>query len=298
MKKLILATAIAGLTASSVATAATVYEKDELSIDVNGDYQVQIIQNIGDDQDADVEYDDLELKIGAKYNLSNGITAFGQLDLDWNNQGDGSDDDVVDEAYVGLAKGAFSTSIGRQYWGSDSFGVEKAYELDGGNAFPATGGNDTIKFAYDSARFGGVLSHDLAENNDDKATDLLLTTKVGPAEVGVAYQSYEEAGSDDALETTGIMASFDIGRSNVGIDYSTNDDADYTNIAASFPIRGKTTGAIGATFVDPDAGEDATQWYLNATHKLHNNVSLFAEIGDNDVDNTDLGYVTGMQVTF
>lgn len=300
MKKLILATAIAGLTASSVATAATVYEKDELSIDVNGDYQVQIIQNIGDDQDADVEYDDLELKIGAKYNLSNGMTAFGQLDLDWKNQGDGSDDDVVDEAYVGLKAGALSTSIGRQYWGSDDFGVEKAYELNGGTAFDETntGGNDTIKAVYNTPRFGAVLSHDLGENNDEKVTDLLLTTKFGPAEVGVVYQDYEFSGTNTSLETTGIMASADLGRTNVGIDYSTNDNVDATNVAVSFPIAGKTTGAVGATYKDFDGGDDATQWYLNATHKLHNNVSLFAEIGDNDVDNTDLGYVTGMQVKF
>ena len=300
MKKLILATAIAGLIASSVATAATVYEKDDLALTVNGDYQVQIYQEIGDDEDYNVDYDDLELKFGAKYTLSNGMTAFGQLDLDWKDQGDGSDDDIVDEAYVGLKMGGFTTSLGRQYWGSDDFGVEKAYEMNGGTAFDyaSTGGNDTIKFGYESARFNATLSHEFQESGDEEATDLMLTTKLGRANVGLAYQEYQPVAGADTVDTTGIMASFDIGRTNVGIDYSTNDYADYTNAAVSFPIRGRTTGAIGATLVSPDVGDDATQWYLNATHKLHNNVSVFAEIGDNDVDNTDIGYLTGMQVTF
>ena len=302
MKKLILATAIAGLTASTVATAATVYEKDDLTLSVQGDYQVQLYQEIGDDKDLDVNYDDLELKFGAVYNLSNGMTAFGQLDLDWNGQGDGfgdaDSDEIIDEAYVGLKMGGFTTSLGRQYWGSDDFGVEKAYEMNGGTAFGITGGNDTIKFGYESSRFNATLSHDLEDNDDEKATDLFVSTKFGPAKVGLAYQDYQEAPGTDSVETTGIMASFDVGRANVGIDYSTNDDVDYTNAAVSFPIRGKTSAAIGATLVSPDVGDDATQWYLNATHKLHDNVSVFAEIGDNDVDNTDVGYLTGMQVTF
>ncbi|PWQ92808.1 porin [Leucothrix pacifica] len=296
-----LATAIAGLTASSVATAANVYEKDDLTLSVEGDYQVQIYQAIGDDADHDVDYDDLELKFGAKYNLGNGMTAFGQLDLDWNGQGDGlseDGDEIIDEAYVGLSKGAFTTSLGRQYWGSDNFGVEKAYEMNGGTAFGTTGGNDTLKLGYEGARFGATLSHEFQDSGDEEATDLMLTTKFGPAEVGIAYQTLQAQAGAERLETSGIMASFDVGPTNVGFDYSTNDDADYTNAAVSFPIRGKTTGAVGATLIDEDGQDDVTQWYLNATHKLHSNVNLFAEIGDNDVDNTDLGYLAGMQVKF
>lgn len=298
MKKLILVTVIAGLTASSAASAATVYEKDGLTLDLKGDYQVQAYQPVGTDEDLGIDYDDLELKFGASYELENGMSAFGQLDLDWKDQGDGNDDDVVDEAYVGLKAGAFSTSLGRQYWGSDDFGVEKAIEMDGGNAFPTTGGNDTIKFKYDAGQYAATLSHDLEENNDESATDLLLTTKLGPAALGLVYQDYKANGSADSIQTTGVMASFDLGVSNVGLDYSTNDDADFINAAVDFPLTPQTKGAVGVTSESPDSGDDVLHWYANATHQLNSKVSVFAEIGDNDVDNTDMGYLAGMNVTF
>lgn len=298
MKKLILTTVIAGLTASTAASAATIYEKDDLTLELGGDYQIQAYQPIGADQDLDLDYDDLELKFGANYTISNKISAFGQLDLDWKNQGDGSDDDIVDEAYIGLKTGSFTTSLGRQYWGSDNFGVDKAIEMDGGNAFPTTGGSDTIKFGFDVGRLNATLSHDLEESDDESATDLMLTTKIGIAEVGLAYQEYQESASADSIETTGVMASLDLGKTNFGIDYSTNDNGDFTNAALAFPVMHKTTGAVGATLESPDGSDDIVHWYANATHNLHKNVSVFAEIGDNDVDNTDLGYLAGMRVKF
>jgi len=298
MKKLILATAMAGLTASTATSAATLYEKDDLTLEVQGDYQIQLYQPVGDDQDLDVDYDDLELKFGAKYNLNNGMTAFGQLDLDWKNQGDGSDDEIVNNAYVGLGIGSFTTSLGRQTWGSDDFGIEKAIEMNGGTAFSETSGNDTVKFAYDAARFGAVLSHDLeVGDTDESVTDLLLTTKFGPAKIGVAYQDYKADAATAAVDTTGIMASFGVGRANVGLDYSTNDNGDFINAAAGFSV-GKTEAAIGVTQEKPDGADDILHWYANGTRQLHKNVSVFAEIGDNDVDNTDLGYLAGMRVKF
>lgn len=298
MKKLILTSVIAGLTASSVASAATIYEQDDLTLKLEGDYQIQAYQPIGPDEDLDIDYDDLELTFGANYKLNNGMEAFGTVVLDFKDQGDGSDDEVVDEAYVGLKNGSFSTSIGRQYWGSDDFGVEKAVEMDGGNAFPETGGTDTIKFGYQNTRFSAVLSHDLEENDDDSATDLLLTTKLGRADLGLVYQDYKETASADSIQTTGIMASFDLGKTNVGLDYSTNDDADFTNAVVEFPIMSKTTGAVGATLESPDGSDDIVHWYANATHAYNDNVSVFAEIGDNDEDGSDFGYLTGMRVQF
>ena len=306
MKKLILATAIAALTATTAASAATMYEKDGMTLDLQGDLQIQALQGVGADQDVDVDYDDLELELGAKYSLGNGMTAFGHLGLDWKDQADGTDDSIVGEAYLGLQAGPFKASLGRQYWGSDDFGVEKAIELGGENAFPDTGGAETVKLSYNASRFGVTLSHDLEDDgvdengdpDDASATDLMLTTKLGRAEVGVVYQDYQENSATDSIDTLGVMASFNVGRANVGVDYSTNDDASFTNAALGFPIRGAASGSIGATLEDQDGADEIVHWYANATKNLHKNVSVFAEIGDNDADNTDLGYVAGMQIKF
>ena len=44
MKKLLLTSVIAGLTASGVASAATIYEKDNLTLNLDGEYQIQAYQ--------------------------------------------------------------------------------------------------------------------------------------------------------------------------------------------------------------------------------------------------------------
>lgn len=296
MKKLLLSTAISAVMATA-ASAATVYEKDELSFNIDGDYQIQLIQAIGTDQDLDVEYDDLELKFGVEYNLNNGVTAFGQLDLESN---DG--DTGADEAYVGLKVGGLTASLGAQLWGSDDFGIEKAVEFDGDNAgdnaFPSTEGDDTIKFSYDLGQYKATLSHDIEDSDvDDSATDLLITSNFGSISAGFVYQDYSADAASDSIDTLGLMASLDIGKANVGVDYSTNDFVDSINLAADYSF-GQTTVAAGVNLKELDGDDDQTHWYLNGNYELHSNVNLFAEIGDNDIDDSDLGFLTGMQVKF
>lgn len=53
MKKLLLAVAVSTVAAGSV-NAATVYEKDGFTYKLNGDFQVQLRQKIGDEKRAEV----------------------------------------------------------------------------------------------------------------------------------------------------------------------------------------------------------------------------------------------------
>ncbi|RVU84099.1 porin [Leucothrix sargassi] len=300
MKKLILATAIATITASGAASAANIYEKDDLTVRLNGDFQVQLLDPVGEGNDTDLDYDDLELSIGADYKLNDRITAFGNLTLDYKNQvNDEGDDNVVDQAYIGLKVGGVRGSIGRQYWASDDFGVEKAIELDGGTAFNTTGGDDTLRFDADMGRYSASLSYDFdGEGDDASVVDVAVSTNIGRAKVGLNYQDYSGGLGEADDETYGVLASVDVGRANVGIDYSQNETAEYTNVSVGFPVARKTSAAVGMTFEAPEGGNnDINHWYANATHKLNSNVSVFAEIGDND-DAEDLGALAGMRVQF
>ncbi|MFO8141760.1 MAG: porin, partial [Marinobacter sp.] len=61
--------------------------------------------------------------------------------------------------------------------------------------------------------------------------------------------------------------------------------------------------SIGVVDVDweEEAGKaDVTEWYANVTYKFPaaKNVSVFAEIADNDLDDTDMGFLAGMRVKF
>lgn len=60
MKKLTLAVAIS--VAAGSASAATIYEGKGFTYKLNGDLQVQLRQDVGNDQNPEIEFDDLELK--------------------------------------------------------------------------------------------------------------------------------------------------------------------------------------------------------------------------------------------
>ncbi|MDO6461899.1 porin [Granulosicoccaceae sp. 1_MG-2023] len=302
MKKHVIASAVTAVLCSGAASAATVYQQDELKLDLKGDLQVQLFQKPGEDQDMVVDYDDLELKFGAEYDLGNNMAAFGKLELDWKNQGDGSDDDIVDDAYVGLKFNAMSVSLGRMYWASDDFAAEKAIEMDGGTAFPETGGTETLKFEYSDAMFGAVVSYDLEEEDGDSTVfEVVLTTKLAMVDLGVAYQSYEDdpsAAGSESIDTLGILASADAGPVNLAFDFTSNDDLDAINFAASVPFAETVEGAAGVTQHSPDEGDDVLYWYANVTKAMHKNVSVFAEIGNSDEDDSDMGFLAGMRVKF
>jgi len=163
MKKLILASAITAIAAGS-ANAATVYEGNGLKYQVKGDFQIQLRQDIGDDQELDVEFDDLEIKNTITYDLGDDLQAFGQLDFGFKEDAEGiNDGSDLEEAYVGLKYGAVSVAIGKMDFASDSFGVDRSYESAPGVAedrFDAQGTNgddeskaDDINYWYANATY-------------------------------------------------------------------------------------------------------------------------------------------------
>lgn len=298
MKKTVVATGLSALLFAANSSAITLYEKDELKLHLKGDLQVQFFQKPGADKDLDVNYDDLELKFGAVYSLESGMSAFGELDIDWKNQGDGSDDDVVDDAFVGIDFGAVSIALGRMVWGSDSMFSEQAIEMDGGIAFVDTAGSDTVQLRYLSGDFEAILSTDLEEGDDESVMDLYIATKVAGANIALAYQSYEATPNTESVDTVGLLTSFNAGPAKIGFDFSSNDNLDAANVSASMPVADKTKAAIGITQLSPEQGEDEMHWYANVTRKMHKQVSVFAEIGNSDIDDSDMGFLSGMRVKF
>ncbi len=313
MKKVVLATAIAAATLVGSVQAATVYEGNGLTYVLKGDLQVQLRQKIGDNQDQDLEFDDLELKNRVTYSLNEGMSAFAQLDYSFDKRAndqssDSQDGGKLEEAYLGLKFDNVALRVGKQNYSSDEFSVEKAYETvveDDIFDLNDDAGDDVIRV---DAQFDSVfvsVSTDLkAEGNGDsdgtKSADLFVSTEVGNLGLMAAYQNYQETGSD-SVSTWGVGVTFDAGFAKFGADYgSMEDTADVYNLVAAFPVAKTTTVALGIQNRDEDAGDNVTGWYANATYKFpeQKGVSLFGEVGDNDADNTDPGYLVGMRITF
>lgn len=312
MKKLLLAVVVSSVAAGS-AQAATIYEKDGFTYKMNGDFQIQIRQKIGDDEDLYIDYDDLEIKNYVSYDMGNDLKAFGRVDFDFKDHANkGATEKPLEEAYVGLQYRAVSGSFGKQNFAGDEFGIEEAYEapLDE-DQFDAVGtdGDDTIRFEVELENLFMVATHELeAENKNGitgEFTDVFVGTELAGFGLAAAYQTHTPL-LLDSIDTWGVSAGYDFGIAGLAADYSVTDDSNTDlettlyNVAATFDVTDNTGVAVGIQNQEEDGSDDVTGWYTNVTYKFpaHSNVSVFGELADTDEDDTDMGFLVGMRVKF
>jgi predicted porin len=315
MKKLLLAVAVSSVAAGS-ANAATIYEKDGFTYKLNGDFQVQLRQDPGQDQHAEVEFDDLELKNYVSYDLGNGLTGFGRLDFGFKDAAeDDGDAGELEEAYVGIKYNVASFSFGKQNFASDEFGVEESYEdVLGEDQFDnvSTDGDDTLRLDVELDAVYLAASYEMEAEGEDSENgeyfDLFASTEFAGLTLGAAYQNATPSIGAEDFDTWGVSASYDFDIASIGADYSVTDEtnvqAEQTllNVVTTFDVASTTGVALGMRNYDEDVTgfEDVTEWYANVTYKFPaaKNVRLFAEIADTDADDADMGYLAGMRVKF
>jgi len=202
-------------------------------------------------------------------------------------------------------------------------GITKDYELaSANNGTLRTEGDQVAKYVYDNgtfyAGFSTLQNSDGKEGTDEyKIYDGRLGYRVADIDMRVYYFYVDDAaanlGNDDyaynskgdvenynfeieykGIENVGLAASYGVNTNDTG---SVKTETDFFSVAADYTM-GKTTFAIGVDNQDNDSTEDKTGYYANVTYALHSNAKVYAEVGDNDADNNDWGYVAGMEVKF
>ena len=308
-KTLMLSLLTAGVINS--ANAVELYNNDQgLSYELNGDLQVQLRKDFEKDSDLNVEFDDLELENRINYQLSDSMSAFGQLSFDFadaaNHKNDGGSD--LSDAYLGMKYNSVSISIGMQDYATDDFGVEEAYEMNADSSgFDKQGsdGDDVIRIDLEQEYFTLSLSTDLesegAESEGGKSYDVLASTSFNGFELVAAYQSKAEEIGADMVDTYGVSIAYDAGFATFAADYSEIEDDDTIyNLATTFKASKTVKVRLGYVATEPQSDDDTGEWYGNITYKFpeHKNVRLFAEIADTDAEGLELSYLAGMRVKF
>ncbi|MGH1441567.1 MAG: porin [Cellvibrionaceae bacterium] len=302
MKKLNLAMAISLLAAAGSTHAATIYEGKGIKYTVKGDIQVQLLQDAGDNEDLDVNYDDAELKNNITYDVGNGTKAFAQVDYDFKKES-------TEETYVGLDFGGFKFWVGETDYVTDNFEVEKnidVVDIDG-DSFSQDESEDLIAVEFSVGPATIAMSYDLEVGDDEETSfDIYSEIPAGPVEIMLAYQAYELA--TISTDTFGIGGTAKLGGVKFGLSYTSTDsdtdtdDKDNISAVVSFLLAKTLSGTLGYDIQDFDADsvEDIDTWYANVVYKFPaaKNVSVFAELANTDEDDSDVGYLFGMRVKF
>jgi len=295
MKKVMLTASLGAALMSGAANAVTVYKKDGLTYKIGGDFQVQLRQKAGEDQDLKVDYDDAEIKNSIVWKLDSGTKIFAQADYDLKKE-------KSEETYVGMDFGNFKWLIGDTDLPTDDFGHESQWEGSSEeDAFVETASDDQVQLHFKLG--GGKLAlaldvEDAAEENPKVEIDALYSTEFGGLDFAVGYQSVEETPGAESIDTFGVALGTKVGGIKLGLDYSSNDNVDIVHVMSKFGIAPKTSMVIGLEKASFDASEDVNSWYVNWNYKLNKKATLLAEIHNTDEDNSDAGYLAGLRVKF
>ncbi|PSW07510.1 porin [Photobacterium lipolyticum] len=319
MKKTLLALAVPALLAAGSATAGVnLYDADGVKTDLSGAAEVQYFQGYEENSDAKIRLDDGDLAVNTTVAVSGSLNAVAGLAFEME-----SGDVTNDELWVGLAGDFGTLTIGRQYLIADDSGIGKDYELGGdGLDFVVANGDQTIKYLFDNGQFYAGASALLKETGkaEDETTvfDGRLGARFGDLDARVYLYSSSDVDGGDIFGSVLDGVAIDVEGFNLEAEYIYNAfafaasfgqveyknaansadkvDVDTAALAGSYTMD-RTTFAVGYTYLDFEA-DDVSAFYANVTQQLHSNVKVYGEIGSSDADNSEFGYVAGMEVSF
>ncbi len=308
MKKTLIASSIITALTATSAFAATIAEKDGFKYELNGDLQVQLQKDNGDDKHLYVNFDDVEFDNKISYQLDDHLTALGRIKFDFKdsaNDKKGKTSDL-DEAFLGFKYHNTTATIGKQDYATDHFGIAEDYEMSSDDvAFDKTKGDDVLALDIDLNRLNIVLSTELRaeeeDSEDEQSFDLFASYGTDVFELAVAYQKREQSLHGDEKHAYGISAAFDAGFATFAADYSeAEDELEVYNVVSLFDVADRTRMAIGFVNNKPTDDKETNEWYANVTYRFNkfSNVRIFGELSSSDADDSELGYMMGTRIKF
>tara|TARA_R110001583_G_scaffold8952_3_gene42266 strand:+ start:11077 stop:12021 length:945 start_codon:yes stop_codon:yes gene_type:complete len=314
MNKKILATAITALLATS-AQAANIYDADGMTVDVSGGIEVFYGNTESDtgNNDNTIEIDDADLKFDLAYDLGNDVTAVGYFNIDGN-----ADKTDMGNVYVGFSHATMGTlTVGKQDTILDDAGIFSDHEIGiSSGVSSSTSSTQVIKYTFDTGMFyGGVaylLNNSVATETDNSVIDGKIGVIVEDFDLTLyagQETDYLDSDSGVVMDRTNVLfevkyslADLDLGAfiGQASLDAGVA-DVDVTSYGLSVAYQIDKVGlAAGFSSNDADvAGVDSVETYVaNVDYAFTSNVSVYAEVGGDSVDNSDTLYNLGMVVSF
>ncbi|WP_417696307.1 porin [Psychromonas sp.] len=313
MKKTILATMLTSLFAATAAHSATVYEADGVTLDLFGDVEVQAAKSTDDGAPKMINLDDADFGIQVGYGLTEDLSAVGKISVT------GEDEDIdednsattpeinLDEAYAGLSSAQWGTlTVGQQYLISDDIGIgnDYAFGIDSAYAGGYYDGRQSLKYSVDKGNFYFGLSYLLntdSQSDNVESIDAKLGVRLDALDLTAYLGKTDVADASSTsviLEARYTIDNLDLAASVGSADgYTSADDNTTFGLAGVYTVD-KIAYSAAWSIKDVDGEDKVNRYFVNAAYSFNSNVTTYAELGGNDEENSELGYVLGMAVTF
>ncbi|TFH92814.1 porin [Vibrio ouci] len=316
MKKTLVALSV--LMAATSAQAIELYNQEGVSVNMTGDVEIRYKKAIGDNQELKQEIDDADFGFDTRYAVNDDLQIGAFLEFSGDNSDRATGNSSVGNVYFGFYHNTLGTlKVGKLDTQLDDAGIGSDYLFGVSSFFNDAdfGGEEAVRYDLDKGAFyfglGLIQDKHNAQNigEDGQYFDVKVGARVADFDFTAFYGDAELKGNGlDADESLLALEARFAGVENLNLELGyynvenkpaagTKTDSDTIAVAADYTM-GKTTFAGGVATIDRSADEDYTEWFLNAGYGIAPNTTIYAEIGDNDLDNTDLGYGVGIKASF
>ena len=297
--------------------AAEVYSLDGVTVNLNGAVGIQYIKTQSEDQDAEINVDEASLGFDMTYEMTEEFMIGSGFSLDTNNPGD-EDRVTGGDVYIALTMSqVHEVSFGAMSTIFDEAGIGDDYEF-GFLAYVEdleSEGDQVIKYKYNGQEvfnFGIAYSEfkndtsTTPRDSDDFEADARLGINVEDLNLAL----YLAHGKESELETDAYVfeARYRLGDMTFAGSYGTSSaeqttgsdqDIDMYGITATYFDGGRWKYGAGWAATDDSTEDDVVNTvYANITYMFTDEVNAYAEVGYNDDDDMDTGYVIGMNANF
>jgi len=317
MKKTILAVTMTALFATT-AQAAIVYEKNDVSVNIFGDTEIVYINPWDETQVDEISVDDADFGFELGYALNDDLTLTGLVEF-----GASSGQSELSDAYVGVTSNKWGRlTVGKQTTLYDDSGIGNDYQFGFSNFYEQdASGGQVIKYKVDKGMFyGGIaylMNSESGQEDGAEGFDGNIGVRVADFDLTVFYADMETVEDHDSnnvnielryqlneklqLAAAYAMTDADLVAADPanGLTHAEWGDTDIFGLTAVYQANSKLAFAAGWAYMDSEADPDLeNQYYVNTSYAFNNYIEVYAELGGNDGDNTELGYATGMKVAF
>ncbi|MDP8101847.1 porin [Phocoenobacter atlanticus] len=276
MKKTLVALTVAALTATS-ASALTVYQQDNNSIEVGGAIKLALSKETG--KKTEMLKKDAKINVKAKYGIGSDAYALGFYEYDFLTP-------KVKKAYVGLGNSAHQVTFGMQNTIGDDVGEAGFDNLYGvGKSYVDGSGDDLISYRYtglENWTFG--LDYNVKVGNEDSKKNAAVLGAIYSADnftAEFAYQRKDKRNSVDtafSVQADNVKYALDFGFSKDKDSKVVGDNSktDYY-VAPGVKVQLDKTGLYGTYAYEKKAGKKSHGVNLGVDYAIAKNSLLFVE---------------------
>lgn len=312
--------AITGLFAATAAQAATVYDADGVTLKLNGDVKINYGSDVRkfNDNKVDsnyIELDDADFSFALGYEIGNGIELGATMEIS------GEDDNIaLSDTFLSVAGDFGTVTVGKQPLIFDDAGIGEDFKF-GFDTYANTtdSGEQVIKYKGDWDTFyAGVaymLNGDATSNGDGTTGEddkNQVDANFGVRFAGIDAAVYYSTGTNNLKQDNNayiLQAMYNADAFKVGAFYSNEtiensngsdlSDLNHYGVSGNYYMDAWNFGlGWGAEKDNLTSNNDRNDYYANVAYAFTSNIQSYVEVGYSDEDDSEVGYVVGMEVVF